>query len=234
MLKSMVSYPLTTQKYGETMTISFSQTGKIVLVALLIGMLLTGCSGLAPAQPTAAPTIDQQKLLEYAVQTMSAQMTAEALANPSATPTPEPTATATQTPTITPIPATPTLATPPTATATQPPPISAQALYAVTYPENKPDYIPNEEFGLALGFKNTGSIAWDAGSRLKLVSYTGEVTVQPEIELDHRVNPGEKIEFNLWAFGSETLGKHSWTFQLYTPSGGPIPGAVITYYYESH
>lgn len=215
------------------MKISIPFTGKIALAALLIGSLLTSCSGLTPPQPTAAPTIDQQKLLEYAVQTLSAQATQEALAHPSATPTLEPTATATQTPTITPIPATPTLSTPPTSTATQAPPISARALYAVTYPENKNEYVPNEEFGLALGFLNTGTVAWEAGTRLKIIYYTGDGEVQPEAELDHRIGPGEKVEFDLWAFGSETLGKHTWTFQLYAPSGGAIPGGVISFYYES-
>lgn len=213
---------------------SILHTGKIVLAALLVSLLLAGCDGFAPAQPTAAPTIDQQKLLEFAVQTLSVQMTAEALANPSATPTPEPTATATLTPTETPIPATPTLATPPTATATQPPALSAQALYAVDFPHYKNRFVPNEKFGVALGFLNNGSIAWDPGTKVKVIRCTGDCEVQLEAQVDHRIGPGEKYEFSLWAFGSETLGEHTWTFQLYAANGVPIPGGAISYYYESY
>lgn len=213
---------------------SILNSGKIVLAALLIGILLTSCSGLTPAQPTAAPTLDEQKLLQMAVQTLSAQMTADALANPTATPTPQPTATFTATPTITPIPATPTLATPPTSTATLPPPLSAQALYAVDYPKYTQKYVPNEEFSLAVGYLNNGSIAWEPGSRLKVIKCSADCEVQLEAELDHRVGPGEKYEFNLWAFGSETLGKHTWTFQLFAASGGAVPGSIISFYYESY
>jgi len=216
------------------MKISFFHTGKVALIAVLIGTLLSGCGVLAPATPTPMPTVDQQQLINFAVQTLSAQMTQDALAHPSATPTPEPTFTPTLTPTETPIPPTPTLATPPTSTATLAPPLSGQALYAATIPENKTERVPNEKFTLALGFKNTGTIAWEPGSRLVLVSFQGEITVQTEISLDRRVEPGEKVEFNLWAYGSETLGKHVWIFQLYAPSGGAIPGASIAYTYTSY
>ena len=216
------------------MKITILHSGKIVLAALLIGSLLSGCSGLAPAQPTAVPTIDQQKLLEMAVQTLGAQMTADALANPSATPTPQPTATFTQTPTITPIPATPTLATPPTSTATLAPPLSAQALYAVDYPKYTQRYVPNEEFSLAIGYLNNGSITWEPGSKIKVIKCSGDCEVQLEADLGNRVGPGEKYEFNLWAFGSETLGKHTWTFQLFSAGGAAVPGSIISFYYESY
>ena len=216
------------------MKTSLFLTGRLTLAALLIGMLLTSCSALTPPPTNRFAHRRPATTARIAVQTLSARITQDALAHPSATPTLEPTATATLTPTITPVPATPTLATPPTSTATLPPPISAQALYAATYPENKTVYIPNEKFGLALGFKNTGSITWEAGTYLKLVSFQGEITVQQDaVSLGSPVAPGDKVEINLWAFGSEMLGEHVWTFQLYTPSGGAIPGGVISFYYKS-
>ncbi|HET8707546.1 MAG TPA: hypothetical protein VFM46_14670, partial [Pseudomonadales bacterium] len=114
------------------------------------------------------------------------------------------------------------------------PAVSAQALYTTTTPENKREYIPNEKFTLALGFKNTGTVAWAAGSKVKLVSYKGEVTVNPEVTTDKAVAPGDKVEFDLWAFGSETLGQHTWYFQLYSSQGVPVPGGAIAFSYTSH
>jgi hypothetical protein len=206
----------------------FPHLGRPLVSILLVGSFLTGCS--TPATPTPAPTQDPATLIAAAVETLEVQMTDEAIRNPSATP--EPTATPV-TPTATPIPNTPTPTIVPTITNTPVPPLSAQFNYATTYPENKREYIPNEEFGLALGFENTGTITWLPGYRLKIVNYVGEVTVQQEVELGQAIEPGKKVEFNLWAFGSETLGQHVWYFQLYTPEGVPVPGGVGVYSYTS-
>jgi hypothetical protein len=204
----------------------------LVMLFLLGSAILAGCAAPAPAAPTPAPTIDPATYVAAAVETLSAQMTAEALAHPSATPVP----------TDTPVPPTPTPALPTetptpsisaTPTATEAPALSAQFNYAATYPEHKYEYVPNEKFGLAMGFLNTGSVTWEPGYRFKLVNYEGEITVQTEVELGKAVPPGEKIEFNMWAFGSETLGKHVWVFQLYTSQGAPVPGGVGVYSYTA-
>lgn len=210
---------------------SFTMTGNILLVLLVASSLFAGCT---PATPTATPipTIGYETLMAAAVKTVGAEMTEEAIRNPS--PTPIPTDTPIP-PTPTPVPPTntpaPTL--PPTETPTQVVALSAQFLYATTYPENKREYIPNEKYGLALGFKNTGTITWEPGYRLKIVSFKGEITVQQEVELGQAIAPGSKVEFNLWAFGSETLGDHVWVFQLYTSQGVPVPGGVAVYSYKS-
>lgn len=201
----------------------------VFLSAILL--FLSACSPSTPVS-TVIPTQDSGTIVAAAVNTISAQMTNEALNNPTATPqpsnTPVPPTSTPELPTAT---LAPTLE--PTQTATQPPAVSAEFLYAATYPENKREYVPNEEFGLALGFKNTGTMTWQPGSKLKIVNFEGEITVQQEIELGSAIAPGEKVEFNLWAFGSETLGKHVWVFQLYTPQGGAVPGGVGVFSYTA-
>lgn len=204
----------------------------MTLLIVMIGTLLTACS--PAAAPVPAPTQDSSTLVAAAVKTLSAQITAEAQAHPSATPVPP---SPTPSPTVTLVPATATPAVPTetaSPTATTVPALSSQALYTTTTPENKREYIPNERFTLALGFKNTGSVGWPSGTTVKLVSYKGEVTVNPQVTTDKSVAPGDKVEFDLWAFGSETLGQHIWYFQIYTPQGVPIPGGAIAFSYTSH
>lgn len=204
--------------------------GKLFLALSLIAVLLTGCN---TTTPSPAYTIDPATYVAAAVETLSAQLTEEALRNPTDTPVPPTDTPVPPTPTPEPPTLTPTPAISPTPSATQPPPLSAQFLYAATYPENKREYIPNEKFGLALGFLNNGTIAWEAGYRLKLINYQGEVTVQQEVELGQSIAPGKKVEFNLWAFGSETLGQHTWHFQLYSSQGVPVPGGYAYFSYVS-
>jgi hypothetical protein len=210
---------------------SFTLTGNLLLMVLVASSLFAGCT---PATPTATPvpTVGQETLMAAAVKTVGAQMTEEALRNPTAT------ATSTFTPlppTATSLPTdTPTITITPTITATEPPALSALFLYATTFPGNAREYTPNKKFGLALGFKNTGKVTWEPGYRLKIVSFKGEITVQQEAELGKSVAPGDKVEFSLWAFGSETLGQHVWVFQLYSSQGVPVPGGVAVFTYKSY
>lgn len=215
--------------------------GKII--SLLAAFAMTGCSVLTPA-----PTPDINVMIAAAVQTVEVRMTESARLNPSATPLP----TATPLPSPTPVPptatATATSATQaasvagtavpgvPAATATQGivNGIAGKFLYAATFPENKREYLPNEKFGLALGFQNVGTVTWESGCYIKLVNFTGEVTVQTELKIDKNVGSGDKVEFNLWAFGSEMLGPHTWVFQVYNPAGGAIPGAAGAFSYKSY
>jgi len=200
---------------------------KIITLFLMMSSLIAACS---TTSPTPVPTIDEGKIIAAAVNTMSAKMTDEAIRNPS--PTPFPTQTPVP-PTATPIPPTetPAFTVEPTQAATLAPALSALLRYVTTFPEDKRVYVPNEEYGLALGFENTGTVTWEAGTYVKLISFKGEVTVQTQLSIDKTVKPGERVEFALWAFGSETLGDHTFVFQMYTPGGLAVSGGYATYSY---
>jgi hypothetical protein len=214
----------------------FSLTGKLLIVLTLSSMLFAGCTPVptsAPADAPAAPTIDPAVLIDAAVKTIAAQMTADALAHPSATPPPTNTPVP---PTETPVPptATPAFTATPEFTATPTvPALSAKFQGGHTYPDPKNKYGPNERFGLALAFTNTGSIALDPGSTVKLTGFVGEGTVQKEQVLETRIEPGKNMEFDFWAFGSETPGIHTWYFQLYTANGVAVAGGYASFTYEA-
>lgn len=224
-------------KVVTAMKWSRSLSSGLIALALLTLSLLAGCAGTPTAVPTPMP--NQETIVALAVQTLAAQMTQEAINNPS--PTPTSTSTPEPTPTATEVPPTPTQA-PPTETATvtptSAPAVSAKFLTASTYPENKYEYVPNERFSISIRFQNTGTTTWESGSRLVLSGFENHlegdtVTVQKEATISKAVAPGDVAEFDLWAFGSETLGRHVWYFQLLTASGGSIPGGYASFAYEA-
>lgn len=195
-------------------------------LALILGFFLASCE----ASPTQAPTPDLNILVQLVAQrvmeTVQVQLTQDALMNPTATTMP----TNTPQPSNTPMQAIPTLA---AATAT-PKPVGdkAEFLYAVTYPQNRTTYVPNEEINIAWGLKNAGAITWTQGYRLVYVG--GEAfTSRYEIPLGRTVVPGEKAEFNFGAFGSEELGPHTTYWQLVNEGGAPVPGGYVSFTYTS-
>ncbi len=201
---------------------------RYIVIILLFLSFLSACS--SPSEGI-IPTMDQATIIAAAVETVRSEMTSEALLNP----------TATIQPTATPVPPTATFI-PPTempsatkimSTSTPVASLSARLLYVTTWPENKRIYVPNEIYGLAIGFENNGTITWEAGSTIKLVSFKGEATVQLELSVDKAVKPGEKVEYGLWTFGSETLGEHTFDFQVYTNQGLAIPGGWASYTYTA-
>lgn len=191
-------------------------------------VVLTVLAACTPSTPTPAPTPELNLLVQLvaqrAVETVQAQMTQDALAHPSPTSMP----TETPQPTETPIPPTSVV---PTATA-QAVGDRAEFLYAVTYPENRTVFVPNETINIAWGLKNVGTVTWSPDYVLKYVG--GEAfTARYEIPLGKVVPPGEKAEFNFGAFGSEELGKHTTYWQLYNPYGAPVPGGYVSFTYVS-
>ncbi|MBE0687778.1 MAG: hypothetical protein IH585_17430 [Anaerolineaceae bacterium] len=201
---------------------------KLFLFVVFSFSLLVGCT----QAPMPVPTLDQSIIVAAVVETINAQNTQDTLLKPTNTPMP----TETQVPpTSSPLPATetPRETILPSETATQQPAYSASLEYVVTYPENKREYVGNERFGIALGFRNTGTVVWEPGTNVKLVSYTGEVTVQLEASINTSVLPGDKVEFDFWAFGSEWYGDHTFVFQLYNNQGLAIPGGYATFTYTS-
>ncbi len=198
-------------------------------ILLVFSFLVTGCT---PQDSVLNPTQDQSTIVASVVETVNAQNTQDAAQKPS--PTLLPTATMIPpTATLVPPTETPTQTTQPTETPTEQPAYSALLLYVVSYPENKREYVGNESFNIALGFRNTGTVTWEAGTTVKLFSYTGEPTVQLEASISKSVPPGEKAEFNFWAFGSEWYGDHTFVFQLYSSQGFTIPGGYATFTYTS-
>ena len=186
------------------------------LFLLLTSLVLAGCSVFQPAEPTSDP----QVVMLSIVQTMQADLTRTALALP--TETDIPTETPVPSPTLSPTPA--FTATPSITPTPELPALKAEFLYAATYPENKTQYVPNEAFGLALGFKNIGSLAWVPGYKILITNQYSDFTGWPEASMNKYVATGEKVEFNIAGFGSEGLGMHTWIYQLYTDTGVPSPG----------
>lgn len=224
----MVSFGLTKFKTVSTMKSFQAIRSNFFLFFVYSFSLLVGCT----QAPLPVPTQDQSTIVAAVVETINAQNTQAALLNP--TKTPKPTETPIP-PTATSIPSTGTSTETiiPSETATQQPAYAATLLYVVSYPENKREYVGNERFGIALGFRNTGTVIWEPGTNVKLVSYTGEVTVQLEASINTSVPPGEKVEFDFWAFGSEWYGDHTFVFQLYNNQGLAIPGGYATFTYTS-
>jgi hypothetical protein len=196
-------------------------------LVLLAIYFLSGCSFIPLSEEK------QEEATLNAFSTVFAEMTTQAYLNPTSTELPQ--ATSSSTPAASPThPETSTLA--PTSTFTPSPTsptLKAQLMYVTTYPEYKFEFTPNEKFGVAIGFTNTGSVTWGSGSKLVLVGYDGEyVTVQTEAILERPVAPGEKVEFNLWAFGSEDMSYQSNYFQLYSEFGVPVDGGYAVFSYQ--
>ena len=198
-----------------------------IMLIITASLLLSACSAFAPAEPTP----DLALLENNARQTVVAEITADAQANPTAvftlapTYTPYPTYTAVVIPTETPTPG-------PTAT---PLPSGNQAkfLYANTYPENKREFRPNENFNIAFGFENIGEVTWDPSYALVFVG-GDQFTAVTHLPLGRYVEPGEKCEFNLGAFGSEDIRLHTTYWALITGPGEVVEGGSAYFSYTPY
>jgi hypothetical protein len=202
----------------------------ILLANIMIA--LTACSTLGP---TPAPTQDQAALVKMVVATMDAQMIETERAKPTATLVPTSTETPLPTNTLPPTETLiPSLTPVPSATSDQVQGIGAKFLSAVTFPKNSLEYTPNETFGIEIAYKNVGTVTWVAGYKIKISSFVGTLTAHPEETLDKNVAPGEVGRFEVSAFGSEQLGKHTFVYQLYTETGLPVRGGLSYFSYTSH
>lgn len=202
----------------------FNWLKSIVLLSSIL-FLLSACTA-APAA-TVVPTVDEAKIVEMAVSTVEAKLTANA---PTAVPTEAPTAilaaTATSTEVLEP-------SATPEPTATDKPKYSNQAewVYTSTFPENRREFRPNEIFNIAWGLKNVGTIDWTADYKLVWVS-GDHFTDVTEIPLGKGVKPGETCQFSLGAFGSEDMSQHTTNWQLVDQSGYPVPGGFVSFTYQ--
>jgi hypothetical protein len=219
------------QRYPSTleiiMKISLHFLANSLASSILAAGILAGCAATTPFSATPITTQAQATMVADAVNTIEARRTAEALLSPSPTATQTFTVTPTlPAPSLTPLPPTLTPTVTPTPTSTSPA-LAAQVLKVWTYPSTKTEYHGNEGFGIAIYMKNTGSTAWEPGFQLKLTAHTGpgEITVQTVADLTVIVPPGGKVEFDLWGFGSEHPGQHTYTFKLFTNYGNPVYGS---------
>lgn len=197
----------------------------LMLITLLVTVSAGGCFAEKP-DPGA-----QETAIAIAVTAQVAAMTTQAYLNPSPTVTQTPTATQTNTPE-------PTATFLPTNTFTPEPTVAklaAKLLSIGTFPERKTAFTPNERFSLAVSFENTGNVPWYPGTTLKLTGIDGAyVTVQTEAKTDRQVNPGERIEFALWAYGSEDMSFQRFYFQMYSDYGGVINGGSAVFGYQPY
>ena len=193
--------------------------------SILFLTLLTSCGTASTPAPTPDLNVLVQLVAQRVVETVQVELTQSALANPTATMAP----TLAPQPSNTPVPTLAILA----ATATSKPVgDKAEFLYAVTFPDNRYTFVPNEEINIAWGLKNVGSLTWTPG--YKLVYVGGEAfTSRYEIPLGKAVAPGDKAEFSFGAFGSEELGAHTTYFQLVNDGGVPVAGGYVNFTYTS-
>ena len=214
----------------------------ILLMSLCSGLFLAGCSSQATL-PTATLVIPTNTLIPPTpTMTDTALPSATSTLQPTSTFTPLPSATFTLLPsaTFTLVPTATTVPTstrkPPTATKvpTSPLPLSAQVLKVWTY-QNKNTFIANEGFLLAVYMKNTGKSTWDLGFQLRYTGQTdgGDITVQPVVNIPKEVKPGDKVEFDMWAFGSEKLGPNTMFFSLFDGNNKVVPGSQAEYSYTA-
>ena len=195
-----------------------------IIQFLMASVILSACGLLPGAAETSTPPALPVPIFSTSTATPLPSITPTL----TATFTPEPSLTPSETPTIT-----------PTWTPIAPI-ISAQFLSATTSPGNTHSYVPNEKFTIDVVYKNTGTAPWTPNYCVAVVYVDrGDVTYQTTSVCvgdmkRAQVLPGEKIGFVFSAFGSETLGLHSWGYVLVDPKGKQVPGGVASFYYYSH
>ena len=180
---------------------------RFATLALAIVLLLTACS---PARTERViPSAEEAQSVEQSEATSTPYPTYTAVVIPTETPTPGPTAT-------------------PLPSGNQ-----AKFLYANTYPENKREFRPNENFNIAFGFENVGEVTWDPSYALVFVG-GDQFTAVTAIPLGRYVEPGEKCEFNLGTFGSEDIRLHTTYWALITGPGEVVEGGSAYFSYTPY
>ncbi len=186
----------------------------ILVMGLLI--VIVGCT----PTPAPTPTVDEQVLAgtlqvarTEAAETVVAQITDEALRNPSATPTSTATSTQTATPlpTATPVPPTPTYR--PVITYTCTPAAFRCSIESQTPPSGQ-DLSPGSDFDAKWVVKNTGTDSWDAnGMDYYYTSGTHMEKHGDSFDLPQSVDPGETVEIVVDMLAPTDSGRYTtaWT-----------------------
>lgn len=208
---------------------------KLIIISILGIAILAACT--SPAVPTpeviiatdnpAEQTAVFERLKEEAIQTVQAEQTMEALANPTATPTTEvivvePTATtavATAIPTVAQPTTAPTTANTAAPVITNTPTVVVNADYNCkiesTSPQLGQKYAPAGDFDGHWVVSNTGNKSWDAGS-VDFIYISGEKmhTGADSQDISKTVAKGEKIDLILDMLAPRNAGTYQTTWAL--------------------
>jgi hypothetical protein len=201
---------------------------------LLIIALLSACG----PQATPEPTVDINAVYTQAYETVSADLTAQALANPSATPEPTATLAPTETPTLAPtipvlpptntaVPALPTALVPPTATSNPQTAVgcyNAALVADVTIPYGtKMD--PGDKFTKTWRVKNTGGCPWT--DEFKIAYAGGDMFGSDTTKIRFKLGPNGVADISLDMIAPNKTGTVSSSWQMMTDAGKPF-GQVMT------
>lgn len=222
--------------------ISWKKIGYAVLLTAMLA--LSACSAAPqPVVPTAAPTQDLGVVRTQAAQTVVAQITADALANPSATPTQAPL------PTETPVPPTETATVAATSTAiatVTKAPISSgggggggsggggsvsyptatgtypnRALLISQTPFDGTKMRPSEDFDANWTFKNIGTTEWNTHYYIKYQS--GDLKPKQNVYmLSEKVAKGDTHTFTADFIAPAHFGRYTSNWVLYDDNGAII------------
>ncbi len=194
----------------------------LFIVAVLV---LSACAPQATPQPQA--TVDVNAIHTQVVQTISAEITAQALANPSATPQPSATSIPTETatlasivpPTNTSVPTIPPPLVPPTAT---PNPQTAVGCYNamlvadMTVPYGT-IFKPGDKFTKTWRVKNTGSCNWEDDFKIAYVG--GELFGSDTTKIRFRLGPNGVADISLDMIAPNMSGTVTSSWQMMTNDG---------------
>jgi hypothetical protein len=208
------------------------------LVIIVLAISLSACGGGTPAEPT----IDPNVIKTEAVETAFAQMTLEAIMNPSATPLPTETAIPTNTmvPTMTntsaPLPGVSTsvvTAALPGVAATLPASgsvsgtVNDKAQWVSQIPEDGTKYylvtteVVSHIFNIIWTVQNTGTTTWNDSYKLRY--YSGDKFFRGETEFDFpediSVAPGKQADLPIVASYPDSEGTYESVWVLTNPEG---------------
>ncbi|GAB4488311.1 MAG: hypothetical protein Fur0016_00610 [Anaerolineales bacterium] len=198
----------------------------IVFSLLIIGVLALSACNTASGEPT--PTeVSLEAVYTSAAQTVEAQLTGTAAAQPSPTLTPSPTETATVTPTL-------------AATNTQAPalpPVSGGGgggsgavgcnnsafVSDVTIPDNQ-QIAPGATFTKTWRVQNNGSCAWNAN--YKLIFISGDAMGGVTTPINQTVNPGASADVSVTLTAPSTPKTYIGYWKLATDGGQAFGGSI--------
>lgn len=196
-------------------------------VLILLAIASTACGALGPQpQPTTDPLVFQATLDAagtQAVQTIAAQLTSTALAQPTQQPTQQPTVVV-FTPTTQPT-ATFTATLPPTATATRVPPTLAptntatpsalQCTLVSQSPALGTKMSNGFDFDAVWKIKNSGTQKWEVGNiDIKYDSGDKMQKVADAFDIAKTVNPGEELTITIDMLAPNTAGVYKAVWKL--------------------